>query len=149
MDNLNDAIGTQQQADISTVCHHPSRTMNLNNLSCAQLKRFERTESMDDLNLAITTYKQAVTVTLSDHPDQALYFNNLGIALQRRFERTGSMDEPHEAIITNEESVAICMVQPSIRIKAEDSASRLLLRGDWDPAKGERAKAVLRIAVEL
>src|SRR5204862_3524965 len=105
---------------------------------------FEGTESMNDLDRAIMSSEQAVKFEPDDHPECAIYLYNLGNVLQTRFEHIRSMDDFDQAIMTMKQAVTICTAPPSIRIRAADSASRLLIGRDW-----VSAKTVLQTAVEL
>jgi hypothetical protein len=85
---------------------------------------------MNDLDRAITMNEQAVTSTPEDYPNRSVMLHCLGSMLQRRFEKTGSMDDLNQAITKNEQAVAIHTAPPSIRIRAADSASKLLIGRD-------------------
>ena len=147
MEDLNRAITTLEQAVAFTPENHPNRVGRLNNLGIALHKRYEQTGSMEDLDRAIVTKEQAVASTPDDHPDRASMLNNLGTTLQSRFERSGSMEDLDRAIATKELAVMTPTAPPSIRVLAADSASQLLV--DRDSNSWNRAKAILRIAVDL
>jgi tetratricopeptide (TPR) repeat protein len=144
INDLNQAITMYEQAISSMPKDHPSCAVHFNNLGDALQRRFGHTGLTEDLDRAIKMNEQAVLSTPDDHPIRAMYVNNFGSALQSRFEQRESMDDLERAIKMKEDAVAVRTARPSIRIRAADSVSRLLIGRDWN-----RAAAILRIAVQL
>ena len=83
--------------------------------------------------------------TPTDHPDRAMYSTIWGTALQSRFERTGSIDDLDRAIMTKEQAAKSDTAPPSIRLKAAQSCSDLLI----SQKNYSRAKSILEDAVHL
>ena len=100
---------------------------------------------MNDLDRSIVTKEQAVESTPDDHPDRCMYLNNLANALQERFKRMGLMDDFERAIVANEQALACDTAPPSMRLKAANSCSDLLI----SQKRYSRAKSVLHSAVHL
>ena len=145
IDDLDKVITMKEQAVASCPDDHPDRPTRLNNLGNAYQSRFDRTGSMDDLDRAIATKEQAVASTPHNRPDCAGLLNNLGDAYESRFKLTGSMDDLDRAITTKEQAVATDVASPSIRLRAAQSCSDLLIKqGGYD-----RAKPILQTAVRL
>jgi tetratricopeptide (TPR) repeat protein len=144
MDDLDRAIAVKEQA-VESIPHGPNCAGLLNNLGNAYQSRFERTGSMDDLDRAIMTKEQAVASTPYNHPDCARLLNDLGDVYECRFKHMGSMDDLDRAITTKEQAVASNVAAPSIRLRAAQSCSDLLIKqGVYD-----RAKPILQTAVRL
>ena len=114
------------------------------NLGALLSSYFGRTGLTEYLDRAIASMEQALTLTPMDHPDRVLRFKALGDTLIARFEKTGSIDDLQKAIEMYVQAVAVDTAPPSLRIKAADSASRLLIGRDHS-----RARPLLRTAVEL
>ena len=130
----------------STPVDHPDRAMYLNNLGISLQSRFERTGSMDDLDRAIATKEQAVESTPVDHPDRAAMSSTIWETHCRGDSRgTGSMDDLDRAILTKEQAVKSDTASPSIRLKAAQSCSDLLI----SQGNHSRAKPILQAAVRL
>jgi hypothetical protein len=145
MEDLERTIMAKEQAVESTPEGHPDRAGRLNNLGNALQRRFEQTGLMEDLERAIMANERAVESTPEGHPDRAGRLNNLGNALQSRFERAGLIEDLERAIAAKEQAFKSDTAPPSIRLKAADSCSDLLI----GQKSYRRAKGILRAAVKL
>jgi tetratricopeptide (TPR) repeat protein len=145
MDNLDRAIVANERAVQSTPVDHPDLTRILSNLGSALRRRFVSIGSMDDLDRSIMTQKQAVESTPVNHPARAGRLSNFGISLQERFERTGSTDDLNNAIMAYEQAAKADTAPLSIRLKAAQSCSDMLI----SQRSYSRAKYILEDAVHL
>jgi tetratricopeptide (TPR) repeat protein len=145
MNDLDRAILSMEQAVQSTPVDHPKRAVYLNNLGSALQSRFDRTGSMEDLDRGMAANEQAVKSTPVDHPNRAGRLDNLGYAFQSRFERTGSTDDFDRAIMTKDQAAKSDTASPSIRLKAAESCSDLLI----SQRRYSHARLILQAAVQL
>jgi hypothetical protein len=86
-EDLDRAIGMEEEAVESTPGNHPSRAMYLMSLGLSLQHRFDTIGSIEDLNRAIENEEQGINSMLISHPERGMYLNNLGTALQHRFDR--------------------------------------------------------------
>ena len=123
---------------------HPNVAMYLNSLGNALQSRYTQVGSIEDLDRAIQFKQQAVSSTPSGHPEAAVRLDDLGNAFLYRFKLSSDLNDLNAAVAAWEEAFHNVAAAPSVRIRAAESASRLLQSSD-----PYRANPLLRGAVEL
>jgi tetratricopeptide (TPR) repeat protein len=107
LEDLDNAIVSQQEAVDLTPQSHPQKPRRLSSLGNSLEARFQRLGDRADIDNAIISQRTAIALAPYGHPSKSMYLANLGISLWARFQRLGDLGDLDLSITSKQEAIEL------------------------------------------